>query len=236
MAITFSIRNSIFDQFPDLQLVALVARGLDNATVSKEITVLQEHEQFFTHGIFSTESISSHPHIAAWRKAYSMFGAGSHYRSSIEALVRRTIKSDALPTINTLVDLYNTVSLKYLVPIGGKGLDAVKGDIHLLYATGNESFVPLGTDENDVPEAREIIYADDAGYLCRRFNWREADRTKLTEYTENALLTVEGLLPVGEIEVKEAANALQALIKRFCGGTSELFLFNHTMLSITFTV
>lgn len=232
----FTIHHSIFDRFPDLQIVALIVRGIDNSGSDPAIQDQQALEQNFTRGVFSVETLSSHPNIAVWRKAYTLFGAGSHYRSSVEALVRRTMKGETLPTINKLVDLYNIASLKYLVPIGGEDLNSIKGGVQLKRATGMEPFVPLGETDNDAPEAGEIIYADDAGCLCRRFNWREADRTKLTEHTKNALLTIEGLPPVGEIEVKEAASALQALITRFCGGTSELFLLNHTIPSITFTI
>lgn len=232
----FSVDPSIFEQFPGLHLVALVTHDIDNSSVPAEIRSLQEHEQFFARGIFTTESISSHPNIAAWRKAYTTFGAGSHYRSSVESLVRRVVKGGDLPRINTLVDLYNIASLKYLVPIGGEDLQKVKGDVRLYSARGDEHFVSLGEPENDPPHEGEIIYGDDAGCICRRFNWREADRTKLTSKTKNGLLVIEGLPPVTDIELKEAAAGLEKLITAFCGGKTELFLLNQNQPTITFTL
>jgi len=69
-------------------------------------------------------------------------------------------------------------------------------------------------------EARpgEVIYRDDQGVLCRRWNWRECDRTKMTGDTRNVCLVVEGLPPVERGEVEGIVAELAGLVSGTCGG------------------
>lgn len=97
-------------------------------------------------------------------------------------------------------------------------MDLLNGDFVLCRAQGNETFVRLGGTENDSPESGEIIYKDSDGVVCRRWNWREADRTKLTKNTRNALIVIDGLAEIGRDTVEKATEELAALIANYCGG------------------
>jgi DNA/RNA-binding domain of Phe-tRNA-synthetase-like protein len=133
--------------------------------------------------------------------------------------VRRVLKGQPLPGINPLVDLYNTVSLRHLVPVGGEDLDRIEGDVILtIAATDEPPVLLLGEAEPRPPKPGEVIYRDDLGAICRRWNWKEADRTKLTPATRDAVLVIEGLPPVGREIVARAAEDLAALISEHCGG------------------
>src|SRR5512135_2937304 len=99
--------------------------------------------------------VAAHPNIAAWREAYRAFGAKpTEFPSSIEALVKRVRRGDALPYINTLAAIGNSVSLRYLVPIGGHAIDVMlpDGELRLGFATGAEEFTPIGNGPNEQPE------------------------------------------------------------------------------------
>jgi DNA/RNA-binding domain of Phe-tRNA-synthetase-like protein len=113
-----------------------------------------------------------------------------------------------LGTINPLVDIYNSISLRYGLPCGGEDIDTFDGDIRLTKAVGNEDFVTLGTDENAPPYEGEIVYKDNKGAICRCWNWREAVRTMLTENTKNVFLCIE---LIDERRLKEFENALKDL-------------------------
>ena len=133
--------------------------------------------------------------------------------------MRRVLKGQSVPHINPLVDLYNTISLRHLVPVGGEDLDRIQGDVRLTLATDHEPPVHLlGEPEARPPKPGEVIYTDDLGTLCRRWNWKEAERTKLTAATRHAFLVIEGLPPVGRDLVAQAAEELAALIREHCGG------------------
>jgi len=118
------------------------------------------------------------------------------------------------------VSLYNTISLRHILPVGGEDLDKIVGDVLLTRAGNDESAVfLLGEKEARAPRAGEIIYKDEVGAICRRWNWKEADRTKLTQDTKNAFLVIETLPPVTRDTVETAIRELADLVKQYCGGT-----------------
>lgn len=221
--------------FPDLQIAVVIVKDIDNHIYEPIIADMLRGEEQFCRNIFSEQKVSEHPNIKSWRKAYTKFGAGSHYRSSVEALVKRVQRAENIPTINNLVDIYNLISLKYLVPVGGEDLKAISGDIKLTFASGKERFRAIYSQENDPPVNGEIVYLDnDNDVLCRRFNWREADKSKITENTTSAIIYIEGITPVNAIELKEAALDLATNFEKFCGGSSEFFLVNKEFPIFTF--
>ena len=164
--------------------------------------------------------IVEQPFIIPWREAYRKFGAKpKDYPSSIENLLRRTFKGEQVRHINKLVDIYNVISLKYLVPVGGEDLAKIEGNVLLTFAGDNETpVVLLGEQEARPPYPNEVIYKDNQGTICRRWNWKEVDRTKLTEQTVNAFIVIEGLPPIDREKIQKAVTELVELIKKYCGG------------------
>jgi DNA/RNA-binding domain of Phe-tRNA-synthetase-like protein len=157
---------------------------------------------------------TEHPHIAAWRAAFSAFGAKpSRYPSSAEALISRVLKGQPLPRVNGLVDLYNAVSVRHVVPVGGEDADRLEGTLRLTVAAGGEPFDPRGEgDEPDVAAAGEIIWRDDRGVTCRRWNWRQGRRTQLTEQTRNAFFVFDRLSGLTVEELHRAVDDLARLL------------------------
>ena len=214
------VTDGVFEQYPDAVLGVISAHGIDNSRQDDAIFERLRRESERARQRLAGMQIAEHPHIAPWREAYRRFGAKpKDHPSSIENLVRRVLKGQPLPRINPLVDLYNTISLRHLVPAGGEDLDQIVGDILLTVATDREKPVLLlGEPEPRAPKPGEVIYKDDHGAICRRWNWKEADRTKLTAATRNAVLVLEGLPPVGRELVERAAEELSEMIRHHCGG------------------
>jgi DNA/RNA-binding domain of Phe-tRNA-synthetase-like protein len=223
----FSVDFQIFERFPALILGVVAVTGIDNKGESGELkTLLQESEAEIGRNYLS-ESLSQHPKIQAWRRAYSEFGAKpKKYKSSVESLYRMVLKGTGLKPINKLVDAYNFVSLKHMLPLGGDDADKIDGDIRLQLAKGGEPFIPLNSQESEPAQPGEVVYLDDKEILCRRWNWRECDKTKMTEETSNAVLVVEGLPPAGVNEIETAAEDLSRLVRQFCGGDSAIHLLD----------
>ncbi|NJP90328.1 cytoplasmic protein [Nonomuraea sp. FMUSA5-5] len=143
--------------------------------------------------------------IDAWKDAYRAFGAKpQRTRPSVDALTRRM----PLPEINRVVDAYNAISVKHALPIGGEDLDKYVGPARLVRASGDEaSEEALGQ-----PEPGEVIWRDDIGVTCRRWNWRQVVRTRLTEETTNAIFLLERLEPMSLEELKQAGEELSELL------------------------
>jgi DNA/RNA-binding domain of Phe-tRNA-synthetase-like protein len=223
------VTDEVFARFPEVVLGVVVAHGLDNSGDGVGLAgPLRQEEERVCASLVGVQ-ITEHPHIAPWREAYRKFGAKpKEHPSSIENLLRRVLKGWTVPHVNPLVDLYNTISLRHLVPVGGEDLDKIQGDVLLTLATDQEAAVHLlGEPEARSPKPGEVIYKDDLGTLCRRWNWKEAERTKLTAETRNAFLVIEGLPPVGRDLVARAAEELGSLIREYCGGEVRVELIDR---------
>ncbi|MDP3888830.1 MAG: arginine--tRNA ligase [bacterium] len=233
----FKVETPIFEKFPNVRIGVVVALGMNNQDPKPKIGKLLEEEEARTKKELTGVDPETLRKVAFWRKAYQEFGSQSkEYRSSIEALLVRVVagpsagsmsslqagSGQALPHINPLVDLYNYISLKYMVPVGSNDLDKVKGDIVLGFATGAEKGKHLGSSKVSNCYSGEVVYKDDLGFICRRWNWRESERTKLVPETENALVVIEANPHVPESELKLALEETAKQIQENLGGQIEI--------------
>lgn len=170
---TMTLAENFTALFPDALIGTVTVHGIDNTRAGAEAATMLAVQAPKTAKDLPDEELALHPAIAPWRAAYARFGVKpSKTRSSIENLLR-SAKAQRLRSVNPLVDLYNTVSLKHLLPAGGEDLAAVVGDIVLTRAVGDEDFVPLGGAAQEAPPAGAVIYRDDVGVICSCWNWRE---------------------------------------------------------------
>jgi len=218
----FVIDKKIFVLFPQARICGLVIEDMDNAVPWNGSEALAKACREAASRLGDVPFGKS-PYFVPWREAYRAFGAPKGYRSSIEGLAKRAVKGSCPPSINPLVDLYNITSLKFLFPCGAEDLDAVVGDIRLAAAGGGEPFLPLGAEEEDPPREGEFAYMDDAGAICRCWNWREADRTKLTPETKRALLCIESLAPERDEELRRALGFIDEAVRENLGARTTPF-------------
>lgn len=213
------VSDEVLGRFPGFRLRVLYAFGIRNRP--SDATSREWLREGAARGLAALGDMrpGEHPHLRLWREAYSAFGAKpSAYPCSAESLIQRVVKggADAVPGISCLVDAYNSVSLAHLLPIGGEDLDLLTGACVLRFATTQEPEADAATAA-DAPKAGEVIWADDRGWTCRRWNWRQGPRTRLTESTRNAYFIIEGMAPaLTETELDEAARELAERI----GGAS----------------
>lgn len=155
------------------------------------------------------------PHVAAWREAYRAFGAKpQRTRNSVEALLRRA--ASGLPRVDRLTDLYNAVSVMHQIPLGGEDLARYAGAPRLTRADGTEPFdtVAEGVAVTEYPDPGEVVWCDDVGVTCRRWNWRQARRTQLGPDTTTALFIFDALEPLSDEALDAAAADLLAHLTR----------------------
>jgi DNA/RNA-binding domain of Phe-tRNA-synthetase-like protein len=212
-ALDVRVDPAIHARHPDYVALVLVASELVNGPSDEgsEAALAAAEEHLRASGLVKA---TDHPHIAAWRAAFSAFGAKpSKYPSSAEALMSRVLKGQPLPRVNALVDLYNAVSVRHVVPVGGEDADRLDGALRLGVTAGGEPFDPRG-DGNEVErlQAGEVVWRDDVGVTCRRWNWRQGRRTQLTEDSTRAFFVFDRLdgLPVSELH--RAADELSAAL------------------------
>lgn len=161
-------------------------------------------------------------HLSAWDEAYRAFGAKPNRTPcSAAALLKRVRKTGALPRIAPLVDAYNAVSLLYGLPIGGEDLDRYQGLPRLTIATGAEPFETVrdGAPVTERPDPGEVVWRDDDGITCRRWNWRQGRRTMVIADTRTLWLVLEALEPITAERLEAAGGRLTELISLLCPQT-----------------
>jgi len=161
------------------------------------------------------------PQVAEWRDAFRAFGAKpQRTRPSVEALLRRV--GAGLPRIDRITDAYNAVSIACLLPVGGEDLDRYAGPARLVRASGDEDFDTSADGQPVVehPEPGEVVWRDDRGVTCRRWNWRQCVRTRITPATTSAMFVLDGLAALGTEGLRAAEAELTASLARLSPGAT----------------
>jgi len=228
----FIIEEPFWNLFPDAEIGIVLARNIDNTeegteSVRPDIIEFLDKSNKEAKKFLTEEVLSQNKVIYVWRDAYRKFKTKKGVRCSIEALLKRVEKGKEVDTINPLVDIYNAVSLQYGLPCGGEDLDTFKGNLRLTETEGNDLFLALGDEEYDNTLPGEICYLDDEGAVCRCWNWRDGQRTMLTENTKNAFLIIESVDPDRSGDLKAALGTLAKWTQKCLGGTAEIKILNR---------
>lgn len=233
----FFIQKELFDLLPDLTIGMVVVTGLDNTRPSKEIDHLLQQAIEELKKNFTVDKPQDHPRIKPWRTAFAKIGiSGSKFPSSIESMARRILKGDPFPKINPLVDLYNSISLKHLVPMGGHDLDRLQGNIFLRFAEGWEPFTPMGGRETVIVPKGELVYRDDQEVLTRNWVWRQCEKDKTTEKTRNIFIPIDVLGEVGRDLAEVIVQDLSETIPTYLGGTLFSSILDREHPSVEFSL
>ncbi len=222
----FKIDKDVFDLFPELQIAVLDFRNIDNSEVGRAIHLEKAYNKISK---IAYQNDVLHTYINDYSQAMKKIKRKKGSLASIEAMAKRVKKGSSIFSVNPVVDLYNYISLSHLFTCGGEDLDCVEGDMVLSFANGNESFVPLGETENKPPREGELIYKDDIGTVVRSWLWREADRTKITRKTKNALIYMELINSSRVEEFEIAVKELSEVITSELGGTCSKAVISRDM-------
>ena len=167
--------------------------------------------------------------VKAWDEVHFKFGSNpNQFPPSIKSLLKRIAKGGGLPFINSVVALFNYISIKYLVPCGGDDVKKIEGNLRLGLAKGNESFIPLGATDKESPQPGEVIYFDNKtlNVMCRRWNWRNGDFTKITEATKKIVINLDGINPASQSLIEQARDELAQLLIEQCQAKTTIDLLN----------
>jgi DNA/RNA-binding domain of Phe-tRNA-synthetase-like protein len=210
------VAAEVFDLRPDYSAVSVIANGIDNLAHHPAVdryvedTVAQKVQPPWTEG-----------HLEAWRTTFRAFGAKPQRTPcSADALLMRLSKDGRLPTINAVVDLYNAISIRYAIPIGGENIAAYVGSPRLMRASGAQAFDTMKEGESltETVPAGEVVWADTCGVTCRRWNWRQGVRTRIDVQTRQAWFVLERLEPMSLAATMEAASSLMETLRLMSPG------------------
>jgi DNA/RNA-binding domain of Phe-tRNA-synthetase-like protein len=210
-----TIDEEIFNKYPDFNRGIIVVSNIDNHGENGKISELLESEIKNKAG----QNLLDHEFVKAWDWVYESFGANPNkFPPSMKSLTKRIAKGGGIPYINSVVALFNYISIKYLIPCGGDDIEKIEGNLKLGFAAGNEFFTPLGSTQNENPESGEVIYYDDKtlNVMCRRWNWRNGDFTKINPETKKMVINLDGISPVPQSIIVKARDELAELLVKYC--------------------
>lgn len=212
-----SVAPEVFALRPDYRALLLVVSGIKAGGPSDATSeAYLQSAEVTARALIAKTPLNDLPHVAAWRDAYKGFGAKPNKtRNSLEALTRRITPQAGLPRVNRLTDIYNAISVKHQIPLGGEDLDCYQGPPKCIRAAGGEKFETKAGGELVVehPDKGEVVWCDDAGVTCRRWNWRQSPRTALTEDTTSVLFICDALGALSHEALDAAANELVDALK-----------------------
>ena len=219
---SFIAEDSFWELFPQAAIGVVVVKGMKPAAqIPQEdvdaIAALLDRANIDAERHLTSDTISENAPVKAWREAYRLFKTKKGARCSIENLLKRVLKGKPVGHITPAVDIYNTVSLSYALPVGGEDLHAIEGDLRLVVTDGGDAFLPLGEEADDPTLPGELAYIDDAGAVCRCWNWRDGERTALTDDSKRAFLIIESVDPDRADDLAAATDQLAAMVQQYLG-------------------
>ena len=220
----FVCEESFWQIFPDASIGVIVADGiLPTDQVSEENVAkaakLLDRANVIAQKWVPDPTISKNEVPAVWREAYRKFKTKKGVRSSVENLLKRVLKDNPVGHINPSVDISNAISLKYAIPMGAENVDAFVGTFRLKVTEGGDYFLPIGSDDNDPTLPGELCYVDDEGAVCRCWNWRDGQRTEVTDETPHCVFIMENIQPERLSDLQEAVDELAGQLEDILGAT-----------------
>lgn len=218
----FTIDPQLKAKYPSISIGIAIIKGIK---VDKSNPELEKEKEEFLKSIegLTTEELGKLPEIISYRKLYKEMGIDWHSRRpSPEALLRRVALKKGLYTINTCVDAYNLIVMKYRVSVGTFDLDQMELPTVLRHAKLGEEIHLLGDEKPTPYTEKELAYFDQKGGFNIDFNYRDAIRTVVTLDTKNIILNLDGIYDATPEKVQRSLDETISIIQKYCGGTLEV--------------
>ncbi|MCS4505547.1 B3/4 domain-containing protein [Arhodomonas aquaeolei] len=193
-----------------VEAAAIVDTGIASETLSRACRSISDGDVAWAEA-----------HSSAWAEVFRAFGAKPQRTPcSSDALRKRVLRDGSLPSIDPIVDLYNAISIEYAVPVGGENIAAYVGEPSLVIAEGTESFDTMkdGAVAHESPNRGEVVWRDEIGVTCRRWNWRQGIRTRLSADAPQMWFILESLPAMPLDALHEAGERLTQGLHRMMPG------------------
>ena len=217
--VEIQIQEDIFRGYPTFRRGIVVARNVNNKGRSRALEA--RLAKVIAGAAENPRDIKSNPHTAVWNEAHRQFNSNPNkFPPAHCALLKRVQKSGAqIPFINKIVAIMNYNSIKDATPVGGDDVMHAGQCLELRYATGKENFTPLGRpDISEHPYPGEIIYVvvESNEVMCRRWNWRNGHKTRITEETQTIVMNIDVLGEKSETRAVETRDRVAGMLEEFC--------------------
>jgi DNA/RNA-binding domain of Phe-tRNA-synthetase-like protein len=208
------------ERFPGLAAQIVSFTGV---TVARESPELEKYKEEVSERVlerWDVEELREHPMFRAYRDFFWKMGIDpTKTRPAAEALIRRVLRGNPIPKINTWVDAYNLVSMESAIPVASFDTDLLEGPLLMREAEEGEDFLGIGMKKPVVLSGGEAVI-EDGTRLAAIYPYRDADHSKVTMKTRNVLMLMCGAPGITLEELEESADLARRVLPRFCGGTT----------------
>jgi DNA/RNA-binding domain of Phe-tRNA-synthetase-like protein len=206
-----------------LRAGAIILRDLQITNASAELRAEIDREVELIRGRFASNAdIRILPELAKHHEILRMVGVKPRsHPPSTQKLLELAVKRGSLPSINNLVDAYNLISTRTRCSLGAHDLDKLAAPVELRLFQGDEHFRPLGSEEDKPIRTGEFGYVDAERRVICRLDSLQADFSKVTLQTVNALLIIEATTVHTTEEFQQVFIETAEIVRQHCGGTSD---------------
>jgi len=216
MAMFLRVDPKVEERFPGIGAFQVVVEEVRVEERNPEVERLKEETVKKVRGKYDLLSLREVRAIRAYRDFMWRLGIDpTKTRPSAEALVRRILLGKPFPTINSVVDLYNVISVRFLISIGAFDLDRLEGELLLRFAREGEEFLGIGM-EKPLKLGGEVVVADERKVVAI-YPYRDSELTKVTGETKRVLFLLCGVPGIERETLREAGRELEGLVRSLCG-------------------
>ena len=231
------IADEIFEKFPSFRRGIVIARNMKNKAEDNELYEMLK--KTLSDRFENPVDLESDSRITDWKDAHRAFSSNPNkFPPAHIALIKRIQKKKTeIPFINSIVAVMNIVSIQNILPVGGDDIIAPDSTFKLGISDGSESFIPLGAPEiEERPVAGEVIYliSETKDVMCRRWNWRNGDKTKINGNTSNIIMNIDAIGEGSEARALKARDMVAELLEQYCGAETEKTLLSPEMRKYPF--
>jgi DNA/RNA-binding domain of Phe-tRNA-synthetase-like protein len=230
----FQYAPKIMETFPSLIGGVIIAENIQPISDKDGLFDAYRQQQQATIARIGDTPLSQIPSLSAWRAAFRKFDIDpTKYRSAAESLLRRLTKKGDIPSINTLVDIGNLVSVRYAMPVAVFDTRFIDTPLTVHFADGTEEFTPLGRKEIEHPQEGEVIFSDESKQVsARRWCWRQSDQSAAQAGTTDAIITVEAHHTGANADIQKALDDLAQLLKTYCDADCSISVLDTETLAV----
>lgn len=233
----YTVKPEVFELNPQLQFGIIIGTGLNNSESTDEDVQAMRKAEDYVREIIKSEELKSLPIIKEYRNTMKEAGINPNkFVVSTEAMLKRVIKNNSLPTINAIVDLCNVISLENQISLGGHDLADIQDDLSVGFSKGTEKFLPFGADEYEEVEEGELIFTSGDIVQTRKWIWRQSELGKMTLDTKNIFFQLVGFDDSEGSALIKALDSLEVLVKERFGGSCQRYIVNKDNPSIEFNI
>lgn len=205
-------------RFPALSICVGAINNVCNEKANDRVQELTRTVYELVRARYNVETLKDDPTVRAYRDFYWKLNIDpTKIRPAGEALLRRVLHGDELPSISTVVDAYNLASMRTIIPISGFDLDRLNPPFQVRFATNGEVFTGIGMSKPATLTDKTLVLTDEKQVLCI-YPYRDSSNSKITLHTRDVSIIAYGSPGIVDSQLKDSVETALSYVNQTSGG------------------